>query len=48
MNKEKLIEQIMELVDQWESLEKSYFIREQLLPCLPVEVLQAIIASQQV
>jgi hypothetical protein len=47
MEKEKLIEQIMELVDRWESTEKSEFIREQLLPCLPAEVLKAILTSQQ-
>jgi hypothetical protein len=47
MDKTELIEQIMKLVDEWKSTEKSEFIREQLLPCLPVEVLKAIIAFQK-
>jgi hypothetical protein len=47
MKKAELIDQIMELVDGWESTEKSEFIREDLLPYIPVQVLKAILVHQQ-
>ena len=46
LSNEELIEKIMKVVDEWESTEKSDFIRERLLPCLGITELVATIASQ--
>ena len=47
MDKNKLIADIMAIVDVWESQDKSDFIREELLTFLPVEVLKAILVVRR-
>lgn len=46
LSREDLIEKILMLVNNWESLEKSVFIQERLLPLLTWEQLRDIYMSQ--